>query len=350
MLARPWPHRVRVAVAVCAAMALLLASAGWTATHLALRGQADEVKTRSMLYAFSIISNLTPGLEPSSGAGVQRVGHYLALSGLVYSQLLSGDEVLFQTAASEEAGVMLDDVQGGKIPHLRFIRIARRLVVDLTIPYGRLRPDSTDAETEEEQTFPTGYLRLGIDAGDFAAQAARTKRLAAASGLATWIGLSLLVWTLLRRRPAAVSAPAVAAASAPRTFVAGSLALDMDTGQLDAAGRIVRLTPKQRDLVALFLSEPGRPFRDSEILARVWADSRYANSRDVKQYVYLIRRRLAAAGLPADRILVNEPGLGYRIVSDAAPASVDLAVDPLSVDDPPREDEGCPQQKERRTP
>ena len=82
----------------------------------------------------------------------------------------------------------------------------------------------------------------------------------------------------------------------------------------------------------------------------MWADSRYANSRDVKQYVYLIRRRLAAAGLPADEILANEPGLGYRLVADAVPDAVDPAIDPASVDEATSENGGCEQKEERRTP
>jgi DNA-binding winged helix-turn-helix (wHTH) protein len=258
------------------------------------------------------------------------------------------DEVLLRTAASQEVASLLDDAQSATTPHLRFVRLARRLVVDIVLPYGRLHPDATEAETTEQQTFPTGYLRLGIDAGDFAAAAGCARRLAALAGAGAWIAGCALAWVLLRRRPVGVSeSPEPIPSAALRTVAAGQLTLDMDTGCLDVASRAVQLTPKQRDLVALLLSEPGRPFPDSEILARVWANSRYANSRDVKQYVYLTRQRLAVAGLPADEILANEPGLGYRIVLDAVPAAVDPAIDPPSVDEAASEDEGCPQRKER---
>ncbi len=302
-----------------------------------------------MLYAFAVVSNLTPGLESTDAASIQRVSRYLALSGLVYAQIVSGDAILLQTAASQEASSLLGDTQSATTPHLRFVRLAQRLVVDITIPYGRLRPDST--ETTEQQTFPTGYLRLGIDAGDFAAAAGKTRCFAALAGLTGWIAACGLVWALLRRRPIVTALPSEPAAGiVSRAMASGGLSLDMDTGCFTAAGRSVQLTPKQRDLMALLLSEPGRPFPDSEILARVWADSRYANSRDVKQYVYLIRRRLAAAGLPADEILANEPGLGYRLVADAVPDAVDPAIDPASVDEATSENGGCEQKEERRTP
>jgi DNA-binding winged helix-turn-helix (wHTH) protein len=327
---------------VCLAIALALA--GWISTQLALRVQSDEVKTRAMLYAFAVISNLTPGLESSEGADIQRVGRYLALSGLAYAQLTSGDRVLLETAVSQEASAILDDAQSARTPHLEFTRVGGCLVVDIILPYGRLHADENNTSAGDGQVFPTGYLRLGIDAGDFATAAAKTESLAALAGLAGWIVACALVWVLLRRRP--VATPMLAEEGpgiASRAMTAGNLALNMDTGCLDVAGRHVQLTPKQRDFVALLLSEPGRPFRDDEILERVWADSRYANSRDVKQYVYLIRRRLAAAGLPADEVLANEPGLGYRIVSDAVPTSIDPAIDPASVDEPPQKDEGCSQ-------
>ena len=81
------------------------------------------------------------------------------------------------------------------------------------------------------------------------------------------------------------------------------------------------------------MQEPGRAFADAEILAAVWPDSPYANSRDVKQYIYLIRKRLSAAGLPATELLASVPGLGYRIAFEAVDSNVDPKIDPPSVDE-----------------
>jgi len=54
-------------------------------------------------------------------------------------------------------------------------------------------------------------------------------------------------------------------------------------------------------------------FSDREILAAVWPDSRYANAKDVKQHVYLLRKRLRDAKSGGEEMIVNVPGFGYRL-------------------------------------
>jgi DNA-binding winged helix-turn-helix (wHTH) protein len=339
MLAFLGVQRNRRTMIALAGLAVLVAAAAGVTVHSTLQSSAQEVKSRAMLYALAVATNLAPASLSPDGAGIDRLARYAALSGLLYVQVVSGETVLLSTAASAEAEPILGDVEGSQTPHLRLERVAGRLVVDIVLPYGRHRTDERDAPL-----VPAGYLRLGIDAQDFARSAVETKSFAAVAGLLAWIAACVLMVAVRRVRPAERTADESAhPAAASRTLTAGGLVLHMDDGRFCALGRSLKLTPKQRDLVALLMSEPGRPFRDDEILRRVWADSRYANSRDVKQYVYLIRRRLTTAGLPADAILANEPGLGYRIVPDAVPGAVDPEVDPPSVDGLPPEDEGCPQ-------
>jgi len=76
------------------------------------------------------------------------------------------------------------------------------------------------------------------------------------------------------------------------------------------AGVPVPLPPKQYALLRLLASEPERVFTEEEILAAVWPDSPYADSKDIKQCVYLLRRRLGKEG---GRIVVNVPGFGYKL-------------------------------------
>ncbi|HEC63428.1 MAG TPA: helix-turn-helix domain-containing protein, partial [Candidatus Acetothermia bacterium] len=68
-------------------------------------------------------------------------------------------------------------------------------------------------------------------------------------------------------------------------------------------------------LLRLLASSPGRVFSDQEILREVWPDSRYANSKDVKQYVYLVRQRLGKVRPGAEGMIVTVPGFGYKLVS-----------------------------------
>jgi len=79
-------------------------------------------------------------------------------------------------------------------------------------------------------------------------------------------------------------------------------------------GEPVRLSPKQFTLLRLLASSPGKVFSDREILREVWPDSRYANSKDVKQYVYLVRQRLGKVRPGAEGMIVTVPGFGYKLI------------------------------------
>ncbi len=93
----------------------------------------------------------------------------------------------------------------------------------------------------------------------------------------------------------------------------GGLVIDESSKSVLLNGKSVRLTPKQYALLSLLASDAGRVFSEREILETVWAESDYADSKDVKQYVYLLRRRLAEASDSGGMLVVNVPGFGYKI-------------------------------------
>ncbi len=84
-------------------------------------------------------------------------------------------------------------------------------------------------------------------------------------------------------------------------------------------GHPVVLTPKQFGLLALVASKAGRIGTEQEILDTVWPDSPYADSNDIRQCIYKIRRRLGSAVPGAEASLVNEKGFGYRLAVDQLP-------------------------------
>jgi len=45
----------------------------------------------------------------------------------------------------------------------------------------------------------------------------------------------------------------------------------------------------------------------------VWSEWDYAGSEDIKQYIYLLRRRLAEANAEGATVIVNAPGFGYKL-------------------------------------
>ncbi len=73
-------------------------------------------------------------------------------------------------------------------------------------------------------------------------------------------------------------------------------------------GEELDLTPKEFDLLALFVQHPGRAFSRDYLLERVWGDDVYVTDRTVDTHVQRLRKKL---GDEADAIRTVW-GIGYR--------------------------------------
>lgn len=81
-------------------------------------------------------------------------------------------------------------------------------------------------------------------------------------------------------------------------------------------GAPVRLSAKEFDLLKLLASDRGRVFSSTEIIERVWRDSGRATRSDVRQAIYLLRRRIEND--PHDpRWILTVKGFGYALGDDA---------------------------------
>ncbi|MBU0595191.1 winged helix-turn-helix domain-containing protein, partial [Candidatus Bipolaricaulota bacterium] len=165
-----------------------------------------------------------------------------------------------------------------------------------------------------------GYVRIGIDASSVIARGRNTTLLAAALAVAIDALLILLVWWALRgRNPVErerdwVDHPRAESCSREAPIAVGKLEIDVASKQVRFGEALLALTPKQYALLVLLARDPGRVFSEREIVDEVWTDSPYADSKDVKQYVYLVRQRLAMADPAARRLIVTVPGFGYKLV------------------------------------
>ena len=95
---------------------------------------------------------------------------------------------------------------------------------------------------------------------------------------------------------------------------------------VDSAGKRVRLhdrpiplTPKQYALLTFLVSEGARVISEEEILEAVWPRSPYADSNDIRQCVYKIRKRVALVEPGAEACIINEKGFGYRFEPSELP-------------------------------
>jgi len=97
-------------------------------------------------------------------------------------------------------------------------------------------------------------------------------------------------------------------------LIRGVLTIDHLSRTVTISGRLVDLTPKQYALLSLLAEVPDRVLGNDEILRALWPDSPYADSADVKQCVYTLRRRLDEVIRSPATVVVNVKGHGYKLV------------------------------------
>jgi two-component system phosphate regulon response regulator PhoB len=85
------------------------------------------------------------------------------------------------------------------------------------------------------------------------------------------------------------------------------LSLDMRTAFIGASE--LDLTPKEFDLLAIFVQNPGRAFSRDFLLERIWGDDIYVTDRTVDTHIQRLRKKL---GDEADAIRTVW-GIGYKL-------------------------------------
>ena len=95
-------------------------------------------------------------------------------------------------------------------------------------------------------------------------------------------------------------------------YVLGDLTINYEARRVTVAGRRVRLTAKEYQLLYELSVSPGRVLTHDVLLRRIWGLSRAGDSRLVRTLVKRLRRTLGDdANNP--RYISTEPGVGYRI-------------------------------------
>jgi len=114
----------------------------------------------------------------------------------------------------------------------------------------------------------------------------------------------------LRRGPADPSEPA--------TLVFGSLIVDLGKRLVTLEGERVHLTKTEYALLEALVTNPGKLLTHQWLLRRVWGPG-YANeSHYLRVYVRAIRRKLGDAA-SSPRLVLTEPGVGYRWIGEESP-------------------------------
>ena len=99
----------------------------------------------------------------------------------------------------------------------------------------------------------------------------------------------------------------------PEPFVAGDLAIDYERRQVTVAGRPVRLTPIEYELLRVLSVNAGRVVTYASLLRQVWGNAGNDNHQPVRDFMKKLRRKLG--GDVANPVyIVNERGVGYRML------------------------------------
>ena len=96
-------------------------------------------------------------------------------------------------------------------------------------------------------------------------------------------------------------------------LAAGPLRLDVESRVLAVDGQPVHLTPREFDLCRLLLQEQGRVLTQRLILSRVWGPEYADDGHILRTFVHQLRVKLGAVSAEAAALIVNDPGVGYRI-------------------------------------
>jgi two-component system, OmpR family, KDP operon response regulator KdpE len=112
-------------------------------------------------------------------------------------------------------------------------------------------------------------------------------------------------------------------ADATGIVAVGPVSLDVGRRSVQVAGTAVDLTPREYELLKVLLAHAGRIVTSGKLLRAVWGAGYSDEGHYVHVYVSRLRRKLAAADPSgaAGRIIVNEPGVGYRVVGEGPPES-----------------------------
>lgn len=104
---------------------------------------------------------------------------------------------------------------------------------------------------------------------------------------------------------------------ASTTLRAGPVELEVLTRRVTAGGATLHLTPTEFELLRLLMLHPGRVFTQRHLLSTVWGPEYQDDTHILRTFVHQLRSKLSAADPGAGAMVVNDPGVGYRLESPA---------------------------------
>ncbi|WP_149359514.1 response regulator [Lolliginicoccus suaedae] len=118
---------------------------------------------------------------------------------------------------------------------------------------------------------------------------------------------------LMARLRAAIRRGAPLPTTSSSEITVGSLAIDLSAKRVTRDGTIIRLTPTEWAILELLARNTGKLVTQKHILATVWGPEYETETHYLRVYLAQLRRKLEDD--PArPRVLITEPGMGYRFI------------------------------------
>lgn len=209
------------------------------------------------------------------------IARYLAHEGMAVDVVANGREGLERALTTLPDLVVLDLM----LPGLNGIEVIKRLRQAVPIPVVML----TARGSEEDRV---AGLELGAD--DYLAKPFSPRELAAR------------VKAVLRRAAGGVET------SVGAVMASGGVTVDLVAHEVAIGGKILALTVKEFDLLAHFVTNPGRAFRREELLQAVWGYS-VGDTATITVHVRRLREKVEADPSNPEH-LCTVRGIGYRWV------------------------------------
>lgn len=95
-------------------------------------------------------------------------------------------------------------------------------------------------------------------------------------------------------------------------ITAGEISIDLSKRLVTVGGTPVRLSRKEYDLLRILASHPGKVITHQQLLQEVWGPAYVEETQYLRVYVGQLRQKLEKEPA-APKVLVTEPGVGYRL-------------------------------------
>jgi two-component system KDP operon response regulator KdpE len=123
------------------------------------------------------------------------------------------------------------------------------------------------------------------------------------------------VGELLARLRAALRQTSHAAEPPPAVITTGPLTIDFPRRLVTRGGDLVHLSPKEHDLLARLALNAGKVMQHRDLLISIWGPAHVNDTQYLRVFIGQLRQKIEDDPA-APRIILTEPGIGYRFVTD----------------------------------